>query len=241
MCGNGSTAGPPSGGTGSTRSAWIPTRATAAPSKPPASEATSPRARRSPRTRPRIVGLANRALDDTRRRTQTDTLGYRGRKDDPLYQIPKLLLTGAERLGPASWQRMAAGLDADDPHEGIAECWAAKEHVRDVFRAADPDTALARLADALDWCEHPHAAPELAKLARTLRRWETEIGTAVRTGTSNGRTEAANARIKDIKRSARGFRNFANCRHRIILAAGQQPCQTQPVTRIRTRRPRSDT
>ena len=187
-----------------------------------------------------IVGLANRALDDARRRTQTDTLGHRGRKDDPLYRIRKLLLTGAERLDTAGWQRMTAGLAAGDPHDEIAECWAAKEHVRDVFSAADPDTALACLDQALDWCEHRHAAPELAKLARTLRRWETEIGTAVRTGTSNGRTEAANARIKDIKRSGRGFRNFANYRHRILLAAGQQPCQTQPVTRIRTRHPRSD-
>ena len=187
-----------------------------------------------------VVRLANRALDDARRRTQTDTLGHRGRKHDPLYRIPKLLLGGAERLDAACWQRMAAGLAAGDPFEGIAECWVAKEHVRDVFSAADPDTALACLDQALDWCEHRHAAPELARLARTLRRWETEIGTAVRIGTSNGRTEAANARIKDIKRSGRGFRNFANYRHRIILAAARQPCQTQPVTRIRTRRPSSD-
>ena len=209
--------------------------------KEAAGEATSLRARRSPRTRPRIVALANRALDDARRRTQTDTLGHRSRKHDPLYRIPKLLLTGAERLDAVGWQRMLAGLTAGDPLKGIAECWAAKEHVRDVFSAADPDTALACLADALDWCEHPHAPPELAKLARTLRRWETEIDTAVRTGTSNGRTEAANARIKDIKRSARGFRNFANYRHRIILADRPQPCQTQPVTRIRTRCPTLDT
>ena len=188
-----------------------------------------------------IVRLANRALDDARRRTQTDTLGHRGRKHDPLHRIRKLLLRGAERLDAAGRERMIAGLAAGDPLDEIAECWVAKEHVRDIFRSPNPDTAQARLQETLDWCEHPHAAPELAKLARTLRRWETEIGAAARTGTSNGRTEAANARIKDIKRSGRGSRNFANYRHRILLAAARQPCQTQPVTRIRTRRPSSDT
>ena len=64
-----------------------------------------------------------------------------------------------------------------------------------------------------------------------------KIGTAVRTRTSNARTEAANARIKDVKRSTRGFRNLHNYRLRILLTAGRRPCQTRPVTPIRTRRP----
>jgi molybdenum-dependent DNA-binding transcriptional regulator ModE len=61
---------------------------------------------------------------------------------------------------------------------------------------------------------------------------------SVATGTHNGRTEAANAKIKDVKRSARGFTNLHNYRLRILLAAGRTPGQTQPVTKIRTRRPR---
>ena len=107
-----------------------------------------------------------------------------------------------------------------------------------MFAAADPETAANRSDGAIAWCAAPEAAPELRKLARTLIRWRTEIIASTTTGTHNGRTEAANAKIEDIKRSARGFTNLANHRLRILLAAGQQPRQTQPVTKIRTRRPR---
>ena len=106
-----------------------------------------------------------------------------------------------------------------------------------MFKTPDPELAAARLDDAIDWCAAPEAAPELHRLATTLRRWRTEIITSITTSTHNGRTEAANAKIKDIKRSARGFRNLHNYRLRILLAAGQKPRQTQPVTKIRTRRP----
>ena len=48
-----------------------------------------------------VVRLANRCLDQVRRRVQNRTLGHRGRKRDPLYRIRKLMLTGTERLeGP---------------------------------------------------------------------------------------------------------------------------------------------
>ena len=157
-----------------------------------------------------IVRLANQALDSARRRVQNETTGHRGRKNDPLYQIRKLLLMGAERLDAAAWDKMLAALDQADPADEIRECWVAKETVRDIFRADNPLDAERHLDEAIDWCEHPSAPPELTTLARTLRRWHTEIGTAVRTRTSNARTEAANARIKDVKRSARGFRNLAN-------------------------------
>ena len=183
-----------------------------------------------------IVRLADQALDSARRRVQNETTGHRGRKNDPLYQIRKLLPTGAERLDAAAWDKMLAALDQADPADEIRECWVAKETVRDIFRADNPLDAERHLDEAIDWCEHPSAPPELTTLARTLRRWHTEIGTAVRTRTSNARTEAANARIKDVKRSAQGFRNLANYRLRILLAAGRKPWKTQPATPIRTRR-----
>jgi transposase len=44
------------------------------------------------------VRLANAVLDQLRRRTQQTTLGHRGRKQDPLYRIRKLLLTAQEQL-----------------------------------------------------------------------------------------------------------------------------------------------
>ena len=172
-----------------------------------------------------IVRLANQALDGARRRVQNETTGHRGRKGDPLCHARKLLLTGAERLDAAGWDKMLAALDAAldaaDPADEIRECRVAKEHVRDIFRADDPLDAQRHLDEAIDWCAHPNAPPELATLARTLRRWHTEIATAVRTRTSNARTEAANARINHVKRSARGFRNLANTQTVGALASGR--------------------
>ena len=185
-----------------------------------------------------IVRLANQALTRCRQRTQQDATGHRGRKGDALYGIRKLLLTGAERLDGRGLERLWAALDRGDPYDEVADCWEAKEKVRSVFKTADPEQAADRLDHAIAYCQAPEAAPELHKIARTLKRWRTEIIASTATGTHNGRTEAANAKIKDVKRSARGFTNLDNYRLRILLAAGQPPCQTQPVTKIRTRRPR---
>jgi transposase len=45
-----------------------------------------------------VVAAGNRCVDEVRRRVQNKLLGHRGRKDDPLYKIRRVLLTGAERL-----------------------------------------------------------------------------------------------------------------------------------------------
>ena len=53
-----------------------------------------------------VVRVANRCLDMVRRRVQNQTTGHRGRKDDPLYRIRKLLLKGAGRLDGMGLDRM---------------------------------------------------------------------------------------------------------------------------------------
>jgi transposase len=45
-----------------------------------------------------LVKLANQRLDECRRRVQNETLGHRGRKDDPLYRCRRLLTRADERL-----------------------------------------------------------------------------------------------------------------------------------------------
>lgn len=47
-----------------------------------------------------IVKLAGDALDEVRRRVQQETLGHRGRKGDPLYQIQLLLRASRHKLTP---------------------------------------------------------------------------------------------------------------------------------------------
>ena len=111
-------------------------------------------------------------------------------------------------------------------------------HLRDIFRADDPLDAQQHLNEAIAWCEHPNARPSSppwpARCAAGTPRSQPPCAPAP---ASNARTEAADARINHVKRSARGFRNLHNYGLRVLLAAGRQPCQTQPVTPIRTRRP----
>ena len=47
-----------------------------------------------------VVKLGTTVVDEVRRRVQQTTLGHRGHKDDPLYQVRGLLRHGAEHLTP---------------------------------------------------------------------------------------------------------------------------------------------
>ena len=66
-----------------------------------------------------VVRVGNRCLDKVRRRVQNETLGYRGRKHDPLYRIRKLLLAGSERLDERGQDRLLLGLRVGDPHDEV--------------------------------------------------------------------------------------------------------------------------
>ena len=186
-----------------------------------------------------IVRLANAAVTGCRARIQRQTLEHRGWKGDPLYDVRKLLLMGAERVDERGWERIHAALAAGDPDGVLADTWTGKEKVRDVYLTDDYDQASAALDDAIAWCADPDSGPELARLLKTLRRWQTEILNHHLTGASNGPVEAANLLIKQIKRHGRGFRNLDNYRLRILLAGGQPQRETPQVTRLRPRRPRS--
>jgi hypothetical protein len=70
-----------------------------------------------------VIRLANATLDEVRRRTQNDTLGHRGRKDDPLYRIRRRLLASHDRLHPAAFARVLAWLDAGDPQGEVGAAY----------------------------------------------------------------------------------------------------------------------
>ena len=69
---------------------------------------------------------------------------------------------------------------------------------------------------AIKWTQLPQS---LQKVQRTLRRHRKEIITSFKYGDyTNGPVEGTNNKIKVIKRTAYGFRNFFNFRARILLA-----------------------
>jgi transposase len=186
-----------------------------------------------------VVRLANRCIDQVRRRVQNRVLGHRGRKVDPLYRIRKLLLTGDERLDERGRERMLLGLRAGDPDGEVVAAWVAKESVRDVYLADNKTDAFELLAFAVWRCE-TSAVPEVRTLGNTLAKWFDEILARFDTGASNGPTEGLNLCVKKVKRAGHGFRSFEHYRLRVLLHAGAVTWPTRPSPRrIRTRAPHS--
>src|ERR671911_485172 len=114
-----------------------------------------------------VVRVGNRCLDKVRRRVQNETLGHRGRKRDPLYRIRKLLLTGNERLDDRGRDRMLLGRRVGDPHDELLGAWLAKESVRDIYLADDPDDAALLIDKAIAGCATDEVA-EIVSLGHTL-------------------------------------------------------------------------
>jgi transposase len=132
-----------------------------------------------------VVRVANRCLDQVRRRVQNETTGHRGRERDPLYRIPKLLVTGAERLDGTGPERMLPSTRLGDPDQEVMGAWLAKESVRDVYLTGDLQDAETLVDKAIEGCRQDPVG-EVRSLGRTLARWRAEILNHHRTGASNG-------------------------------------------------------
>ena len=168
-----------------------------------------------------VIRLANQRLDEVRRRTQNETLGHRGRKDDPLYRIRRLLTAAHERISDRGQVRLRGLLDAGDPHGEVRTAWHAKETVRGIYKIDSPALALQYTLQLADDLQHESCPPEINKLGRTIARWTPQITNWHISKVTNGPTEALNNLIKRIKRAAFGFRNFTNYRIRALLYAGK--------------------
>ena len=145
------------------------------------------------------VRLANQALDEVRRRTQQATLGHRGRKADPLYRIRRRLLAAHDRLGADGFERMLVLLESGDPDGEVAAAYLAKELLREVYATTDIAQARQRLERFYAHCRGAEV-PELARLGRTIGRWEAQLLAWHTTSLTNGPTEAVNLLVKKVKR-----------------------------------------
>ena len=186
-----------------------------------------------------VVRLGFAAVDEVRRRIQREHTGHRGRRDDPLYGIRRLLRRAPDHHSNRSWIRLLAGLDAGDTNdEQLARTWVAAQDLRLIFHNPDRARAQQALYRWLAYCADADI-PELTRLATTIDSWHTELLAYFDTaGVSNGPTEAINLLIKKIKRVVHGFRNFDNYRLRLLLHCGVH-WDTIRATPIRGRLPRS--
>lgn len=184
-----------------------------------------------------VVRLGNQMLDEVRRRVQQQTLGHRGHKHDPLFEVRRLLRRGAEHLTDRQAAKLGAALAAGDPDGQVTLAWQLAQALRSCYRRpqlADGKQQAEALLDTLHTCP----IPEAARLGRTLASWRPELLAYFDTHrASNGPTEAMNLLVEKTRRIGHGYRNFANYRLRLLLACGVD-WHTAPTPRIRNRKPR---
>ena len=168
-----------------------------------------------------LVKLANQRVDEVRRRVQNDTMGHRGRKNDPLYRCRRLLTKADERLDEKGRTKLLGLLAAGDPKGEVRMAWHAKETIRGIYAIDDPDDAVEFVARLGHDLQDDSCPPEVRQLGRTIVRWHQQISAWHRARVSNGPTEGANNLIKRVKRVAFGFRRFAHYRIRALLYAGR--------------------
>ena len=182
------------------------------------------------------VKLANTVVDEVRRRVQRETLGHRGRKDDPLYGARRLMTRGWERLTDRQLDRLMEALRQGDIFDEVGAAIAGKELLREFYASKTPVSARRRLARFYAHAKDARVR-EVSRLARTVKRWEPEILTFFETRASNAGSEAMNLITEKLRRNAHGFRNFENYRLRLLLHSGVK-WDTPSTARIRGRHPR---
>ncbi len=176
-----------------------------------------------------VVKLGTQVVDEVRRRVQQETLGRRGHKNDPLYTIRGLLRHGAEHLTDRQQARLAAGLEAGDPHGEVELAWQCYQRLPAVYTGPQPAAVRRALAEKVIATFPSCPVPEVARLGRTLRSWRAQILAYFDThGLSNGGTEAINLLIEKARRLAHGYRSFTNYRLRMLLAASGQRTYRRP-------------
>ena len=168
-----------------------------------------------------VISLANRCLYSVRRRVQSEQLGHRGRRDDPLYRIRRVLSIGEEKLNEQGSARRQSLFTLGDPNAEVALAYRVKERLRDFDRTTDSEEARRILEDLHGHGRRREIPPKIQKLGRTIRDWFDQICNVHLARVSNGPTESLNNLIKRIKQIAFGFRNFQNYRIRARLFAGR--------------------
>ena len=110
-----------------------------------------------------------------RRRVPNDTLGHRGRKDDPLYRARRLLISAHERLTERGDAKLRGLLTAGDPHGEVRLAWHANQTLRGLYDINCPQLAATYAAELADDLQDADCPPELRRLGSTLARWHTEV------------------------------------------------------------------
>ena len=163
-----------------------------------------------------LISLANQAMTEARQNLSQQVKGRRGRAIDKAWAHRMLLLRGGDTLSCRAALRLEEVFTVDDPTGTLQAVWKVKEQLRHLMRTGSLEDAAAAKTK-LEELVKAAARPETDRLYRTVCRWWKEIEVLIITGATTGKVEANNTAIKNIKRTARGYRNAANYKSVILL------------------------
>jgi transposase len=162
-----------------------------------------------------VMKQVNEELDGKRKalRRETEALKKSKKREHMLAGLKKskyALLKNEEDLDDKQKERLES---VRQVAPSLAKMHRLKEEFRLIFEQAENwGEGLLKL---LDWLKT--AAPEFPKSRKTIVRWLGEIVGYFEQRTTQGVVEGINNKIKLIKRSAYGFRNFENFQRRTLL------------------------
>ena len=167
-----------------------------------------------------IVKLAGDAPGEVRRRVQQDTLGHRGRKGDPLYQIRNLLRASRRRLTPRQQERLREAFTADEAHISVEVAYLHRASARRLpsrhtrprpTPGHTPHPAPTSLSHPRNRSPGPDPTQVEGRTRRLLRYRRSQQRTQQKPSTDI---------IELGRRTARGYRNPTNYQLRMLLIAG---------------------
>lgn len=166
-----------------------------------------------------VVRTTGKALDGVRRRLQRRTGRSRRTSgfEPSLFRIRHALLADPARLGPKKQQELAAALFA---HTDLARAYGLYQGLRQLYAEATAENARELLHRFYEDVERSELSEFRGLVNGAFRIWEDEILAYFEARITNGYAEGVTNKIKVIKRSGYGFRNFARFRERVLVQCG---------------------
>lgn len=128
-----------------------------------------------------------------------------------------LLLKNRERLNQEEISRLNDVFKRYDKFPTLKECYLIKERVRKMYKSKDREVAEKELNLILLSIEN-YSVGKIKEIHGTLSRWKPYILNYFENRTTNAFIEGCHNKIKLIKRTSYGFRNFQNYVMKITLA-----------------------
>jgi len=159
----------------------------------------------------------NRAVDKTRRREHRSLLKDSGAS--PLLHTRFQWLMNSRRTDNR-YRKRRSFMDLTKRYLTTARAWRIKETAGTLWDYCRMGVAEKAWNNLLSWISRSRI-PEMVTVGKTIRHYFRGIMNAIRLKVTNGRAEAKNARIQQIKRMACGFRNRERFRCAILFHLGK--------------------